>query len=128
MNRIRSVGAGFLLLLAFDTVAQICLKLAGNHAGPFEPTLTWVYAIASGVFVYGAIAGYLGAFFTWITLLKNAPIGPAFAASHLDVISVLILSAVLFQEPIRPAHIVGCLAIVAGIVCLAMNSSGDDKR
>lgn len=128
MNRIRSVGAGFLLLLAFDTVAQICLKLAGNHAGPFEPTLAWAYAIASGVFVYGAIAGYLGAFFTWITLLKSAPIGPAFAASHLDVISVLILSAILFEEPIRPAHIVGCLAIVAGIVCLAMSSSDADGR
>ena len=50
--------------------------------------------------IYGAFVGYIGAFFTWMSLLKHAPIGPAFAASHLEIISVLAISYWLFNEPI----------------------------
>ena len=68
---------------------------------------------------YGAFVGYAGAFFTWMTLLKYAPIGPAFAASHLEIISVTLLSVWLFDDSLTLIKIVGGLLILAGILFLA---------
>ena len=58
-----------------------------------------------------------------MTLLKRAPIGPAFAASHLEILSVLALSYWLFDERIGMPQIIGCLFIVAGIACLAVSET-----
>lgn len=115
---------GFAFLLAFDTLNFACFKLAGMHALPLEMNAAWLARVFTSLWTYGALAGYLGAFVTWMSLLKHAPIGPAFAASHLDVVSVMLVSWWLFAEPVTPTQMVGALVIVAGIVCLALAESG----
>ncbi|QWF17538.1 DMT family transporter [Lysobacter capsici] len=117
---------GFLLLMAFDTLAQISFKLAGSHAFPPQASLDWVLRLLAQPWLYGAVLGYIGAFFTWMSLLKHAPIGPAFAASHLEVVSVLLLSAWLFGERFGWIQVGGAVAIVAGIACLALSERDDD--
>jgi EamA-like transporter family. len=116
---------GFTLLLAFDSLNLVCFKLAGDHAFPVEMSAAWLVRVFSHPWIYGAVAGYIGAFVTWMSLLKHAPIGPAFAASHLEVVSVMVLSYWVFSEPVTPTQILGALVIVAGIVCLAF-AEGDD--
>ncbi|MDB5850412.1 MAG: EamA family transporter [Rhodoferax sp.] len=112
---------GFLVLMAFDTLAQLSFKVAGDHALPLEFSPAWLARVFGQPWIYGAFIGYVGAFFTWMTLLKHAPIGPAFAASHLEIVSVLVLSALLFGEHIGWQQMLGGLFILAGIVCLAFS-------
>lgn len=114
---------GFALLMGFDTLAQVSFKYAGTQALPVAASLAWVLRVFGQPWVYGAVIGYIGAFFTWMTLLKHAPIGPAFAASHLEVVSVMLLSIWLFDEPLTTPRVLGALAIVAGIVCLGLAES-----
>jgi drug/metabolite transporter (DMT)-like permease len=114
---------GFLLLMGFDTLAQISFKYAGTQALPVTASIEWVLRVFSQPWVYGAVIGYVGAFFTWMALLKHAPIGPAFAASHLEVVSVMLLSIWLFDEHLNTARVLGAIAIIAGIVCLGMAES-----
>ena len=114
---------GFALLMAFDTITQISFKLAGNHALPVEANLAWLLRLFGEPWVYGAVLGYLGAFFTWMSLLKHAPIGPAFAATHLEVVSVMLLSIWLFDEHLTVPRVLGAIAIIAGIVCLGLAES-----
>ncbi len=116
----RSYLPGFLFLMLFDTLAQVSFKLAGRSALPVVADLDWVGRLASNPWTYGAICGYLGAFYTWLTLLKRAPIGPAFAATHLQVVSVLIVSAWLFGEPFTAAKLTGAALIITGIACLGV--------
>lgn len=116
---------GFAALMGFDTLAQISFKYAGDQALPFSLSAAWLLRLVAQPWLYGAVVGYLGAFFTWMTLLRRAPIGPAFAASHLEVLSVLALSVPLFNEAIGWAQALGAAAIVAGILCLAMSEAGD---
>jgi drug/metabolite transporter (DMT)-like permease len=118
---------GFTLLLAFDTVNLICFKLAGMHALPADMSVAWLARVFSHPWVYGAIAGYIGAFLTWMSLLRHAPIGPAFAASHVEVVSAMALSWWLFAEPVTPMQVIGAVVIVAGIACLALAESASDK-
>lgn len=117
---------GFALLLAFDTLNLVCFKIAGTRALPVETSLAWLGRVFSHPWIYGAVLGYAGAFVTWMSLLRHAPIGPAFAASHLEVISVMLLSGFLFAEPVTPTQIAGAVAIVAGIACLAV-AEGDES-
>ncbi len=114
---------GFLLLMAFDTLSQISFKYAGDSALPVEASIGWLVRVFSQPWVYGAVVGYVGAFFTWMALLKHAPIGPAFAASHLEVVSVMLLSIWLFDEHLTLPRVLGAIAIVAGIVCLGLAES-----
>ena len=114
---------GFLLLMAFDTLSQISFKYAGDSALPVEASIGWLVRVFSQPWVYGAVVGYVGAFFTWMALLKHAPIGPAFAASHLEVVSVMLLSIWLFDEHLTLPRVLGAIAIVAGIACLGLAES-----
>lgn len=114
---------GFIALMAFDTLAQISFKFAGESALPLEMTPSWLARVFGQPWIYGALIGYAGAFVTWMTLLEHAPIGPAFAASHLEIVAVLLLSGWLFGERIGAGQIVGGAMIAAGIVCLAFSEA-----
>lgn len=116
---------GFLVLMVFDTLSQLCFKLAALHAAPFAADGPWLLRVAREPWVYGAIAGYLGAFVTYMSLLKHAPVGPAFAASHLNVVSVLLVSAWLLHERLSLPQSVGATLIVLGILVLARAEQGD---
>lgn len=117
------VVAGFVFLMCFDTMAQISFKFAGEQALPLEPNVEWLIRVFSRIYIYGALLGYVGAFVCWMSLLRRAPIGPAFAASHLEVVSVMVASWWLFGEPLTIVRLGGAAAIFAGILCLALAES-----
>lgn len=111
---------GFTVLLIFDTIAQCSFKLAAIHAEPLAMSIDWLVRVFSNPWIYISIAGYIFTFFTWMTLLKKAPVGPAFAASHFEVVTVMIASIWLFNEPITLFKLIGTILIVSGIVFLAI--------
>ncbi len=115
----------FLALLAFDTAGQMGFKLAATSAGMASLDRAWFIAVVSSPWVYLAVTAYLGAFFIWITLLQHAPIGPAFAASHAEIVSVLLFSVLLLHETLTAQQIAGSCLVLAGIGVLA---SGGDAR
>jgi drug/metabolite transporter (DMT)-like permease len=114
---------GFGVLVAFDTLTQISLKLASAQAGAFVMKPAWLLAVSLSPWLYAAVLGYLGAFVAWMTLLKHAPVGPAFAASHLGLIPVLVISVVYFGEKLTTMQILGALSIMVGIVFLSLSEA-----
>ena len=119
---------GFLVLLSFDTLAQIGFKLAAVAAAPPELEIAWLGRIATERWIYLAVAGYLGAFVTWMTLLRYAPIGPAFAATHLDIVTVLIVSVMWLGETLSRPQVVGAALILIGITILATTNVERPER
>ena len=115
--------AGFGLLMLFDTLTQVSFKLATARTGNFSLHGEWFHAAATTPWLYVAIAGYIGAFLTWIRLLERAPVGSAFAASHLDVVAVLLISVPLFHERLTGSQIAGAALIVLGILLLARSAT-----
>lgn len=68
----------------------------------------------------GLAAGlcYIGAFTTWMRLLKHVPVGVAFMASHLEIVGVLAVSFLWLGETISPTQALGALLILLGIAIL----------
>ena len=110
-----------MLLMLFDTLAQTCFKLTAVHAAPLEISTQWLQRVFSNLWVYGSFLGYSGAFFTWMILLKKLSIGSSFAASHLEVVTIMVVSYFLFNEPITMAKLAGAILILVGIICLAIS-------
>ena len=123
MPRARFYLIGFLVLLAFDTLSQLSFKYAAIHAAPLEFGLDWMLRVLDHPWIYGAVLGYLGAFFAYMTMLRHAPIGPAFAASHLEVVAVMALSVPLFGEHLSCQQLFGAVLIVSGVICLAFSET-----
>ena len=119
---------GFLVLLAFDTLAQIGFKLAAVAAAPPQLEVAWLGRIATERWIYLAILGYLGAFVTWMTLLRHAPIGPAFAATHLDIVTVLAVSVMWLGETLSPPQDVGAVLILTGLTVMAVTKGEEPER
>jgi len=122
MSRNR-LAFGFAALVLIDTWTQIAFKLASRQTGEFMLTTRWLSAAAVTPFIYGAIAGYIAAFLAWMTLLEHAPVGPAFAASHLEVVTVLMISVPLFGEHLSAGKLAGAACIVTGIIMLSFSES-----
>ena len=110
---------GFLLLVAIDTFVQIGFKLAGNNTLPVTLDLPWLERVAREPWVVGVLLGYGAAFLTYMTLIKHAPIGSAFAASHMEIVTVTLFSVLVFGDTLTLWQAVGCCAIVMGVVVLA---------
>ena len=119
----RFYAIGFTVLALIDTTIQVSFKLAGRRTGEFSPSIEWVRAAITEPWIYVAIAGYLVTLALWMTLLKRAPLGPAFVASHLQVVTVLAASVLLFHEVLRPREIAGAVCIIAGIAVLAFSDA-----
>jgi drug/metabolite transporter (DMT)-like permease len=117
---------GFLTLMLFDTASQIGFKLVGTDLQAPQLSIDWIVKVISDKWTYLSIAGYIGAFIVWMTMLKRVPVGPAFAGSHLHLVSVLIICYLYFHESFSTTQILGSILIMAGILLLGLTEK-DEK-
>jgi drug/metabolite transporter (DMT)-like permease len=119
-----SMLIGFLLLVVLDTFTQISFKLAGEDTLPMSFDLPWLSRVVREPWLVGVATGAAGAFATYMALIRHAPIGPAFAASHLDIVTVTLFSVLFLGSTLTPLQVVGCGCIVAGVLLLAFTETG----
>jgi drug/metabolite transporter (DMT)-like permease len=110
---------GLLGLLVLDTFTKVSLKYTTLVAEPLTFDLQWLVRVLTTPWVYCAILGYLGAFVTWMTILRRIPVGPAFAATNLELVGVMVISAPLFGEVLSGVQYFGAVLIIAGVLCIA---------
>jgi drug/metabolite transporter (DMT)-like permease len=119
---------GFIALVCFDTMGQLGFKLAAQVVGPVALEPSWLRALIESPYFYLTLIAYLGAFFVYMSMLQHAPIGPLFAASHLELVTVTIISFAFFGERFNLLQAVGCVLIVAGIVVLGRSETRGAQR
>lgn len=119
---------GFPILLFFDVVSQICFKYASMTA--IEPSLdpAWLISLLTKPWIYGALLGYIGSFIAWMSLLKEAPVGPSVAVSHMDLVLVTLISVLIFHEHLNGYKIVGGSLIILGVLFLAKGEAEIARR
>lgn len=110
----------FIFLLFFDTCGQISFKYTALHSAPPEISINWVKHIFTTGWLYVTIVSYAGAFIAWMILLKRAPIGPSFAVSHMQIVTVMLMSIWLFDDHLTINRIMGASLIICGIIVLAI--------
>ncbi len=122
MNRLY-LALGFALLLAFDTLGQIGFKMVAIHTEPVEAELAYLLRVLTQPWSLAVVVAYLGAFVTYMSLMKYAPIGPLFAASHLEIVVIAIFGVLFFHETLSLVQIIGCISIIVGIAVLSQDEA-----
>jgi multidrug transporter EmrE-like cation transporter len=123
----RTVLLGFLLLLTFDTASQVCIKFAGERIGVGQDPV-WLLRMVQEPLIYVVLLCYAGAFATYISLLKYAAVGPAYAAAHGHIVTVLLISILFLGERLSLLQALGGVAILAGLVILAVTETAAMDR
>ncbi|WP_342359520.1 DMT family transporter [Terrarubrum flagellatum] len=113
------LAIGFATLLLFETLAQIGFKLVAERTSPVAPDAAFLARLVSEPWTAILALAFAATFVTYMTLLRDAPVGPLFAASHLDIVTVALVSVPFFGERLSAIQLVGCVAICVGVVILA---------
>ena len=119
---------GFFALVVFDTMGQVGFKLTAEVSGVLELSLDWARLVLAQHAFYMIVAAYILAFFTYMTLMKEAPVGPLFAAAHLELVTVTVLSWLWFGERLSLVQLLGCACIIGGVVILGVTESQDNHQ
>lgn len=109
-------------------MGQLGFKFAADVVGPMALESSWLTGLVRNPYFYLTLFAYVGAFFVYMNMLEHAPIGPLFAASHMELVSVTIISVAFLGERFNPLQAVGCTLIVAGIVLLGFGETRAARR
>ena len=112
---------GFIAVTVVCTVAgQLVIKWQTGKAGPFpagtEERLRYLLDFMLNPWVIGSFAGALVAAFAWIAALSHLELSRAYPFVSASFALVLVLSAIIFAEPLTAAKIVGAVLIIVGLI------------
>ena len=120
---IRGAWVAWLMLLGFETLCQISLKMSGLDNPDFNFSLTAFARTLATPWTWIAIACYIGAFGVWMTILRKTTLSAAFTTSAIVFVAVMIASWLVFGEHIGPWQLLGCVIIVGGILALGKDDA-----
>jgi drug/metabolite transporter (DMT)-like permease len=109
----------WVLLIAFESGAQVSLKVGGDGLSAILFGVDWLLAAVNSVAVMVAVGCYIGSFLTWMLILRSSKLSLAFPLSSLVFVVVLMVSWLGLGESISPLHWLGVCVIIGGIVLLA---------
>ena len=118
---------GFLALVACDTLGQIGFKLTAVGVGAMQLSLDWLTGLLLTPSFFMIVLAYCGAFVLYMTLMKDVDVGPLFAASHLELVSVSVFANVWLDERLAPIQLAGCALVVAGVIMLGLSEHRASK-
>ncbi len=123
MTRATRTWIAWLLLLACETICQVSLKKAGLETGAFDFSRQAFLNALRTSWLWMAIGCYVGAFLSWITILRNSTLSAAFATSAIVFVAVMSSSWLFFGERIGVMQLLGSLIILVGIVMLGADEA-----
>lgn len=115
------------LLLIFDTFAQLAFKIAVTQLGEF-PTqnidVIWHYCLqlATNFYVIGGVLALVFALFTWLTLISKVDLSFAHPMTSLAYATIPLAATFFLHEPLHWPQMLGIVLIVMGVMVI----SGDD--
>jgi drug/metabolite transporter (DMT)-like permease len=114
----RNAIFAWLLLLGFETLAQVALKAGGQTLAEVPFGMMWLLTAATSPWVLAGIAGYIGGFAAWMVILDRVPLSLGFPLTAVVMLAVTAASHYLFGENLTLWRMLGILSIVAGVVVM----------
>lgn len=112
------------VLLCFETLCQVSLKLAGRATGAFDFSIAAFRLAFATPWLWVAIGCYIGAFLAWMTILRKSTLSAAFTTSAIVFVAVMLSSWLVFGEHIGWLRLAGSAVIVVGILMIGSDEGG----
>ncbi len=109
--------------MVFGVLGQVVLKLAAADLDPAGHSVarpvSMVLTVVSNPRILAGLLLYASGTFFWLLVLSRVDLASAYPYTAANFILVLLASAILLHEWIRPLRLVGALLIAIGIVLFA---------
>jgi drug/metabolite transporter (DMT)-like permease len=106
------------VLLACDTGSQLFFKLGADGLADLPMGAEWAVRAVTSPWVLAAVGCYLGAFLSWLLILRQSDLSRAFPLSAVAYVTVLLASAVFLGERVDLTRWVGGAVIMLGVMVL----------
>jgi drug/metabolite transporter (DMT)-like permease len=111
------------LLVVFETLAQVAMRLGGESLADVPPGLAWATAALTDPWLVLGIVGYIGSFLAWMVILDRLPLSLGFPLTSVVVLAVTAASIVVLGETLTLLHGAGIALIVVGIVMMGRDDT-----
>lgn len=98
-----------------NTLFQIFIKLAAEHAQGFGSINEWLARVMTAPWMLAAIATEIMCFILWMQVLSELDLSKAFPLSAISYVLVLASSWLLFGEEISALRLLGSALILGGV-------------
>ena len=120
------------LLLAFDTFAQLAFKIAVTQLGEFPTqnvSAIWHYCLqlAHNFYVIYGVLALILALFTWLTLISKVDLSFAHPMTSLAYATIPLAGTYFLNEPLHWPQMVGIALIVIGVIVIS-DDEPDHKK
>ena len=121
------------LLLVFDTFAQLAFKIAVMQLGEFPTqnvSAIWYYCLqlAYNFYVICGVLALILALFTWLTLISKVDLSFAHPMTSLAYATIPLAGTFFLHEPLHWPRMVGIALIVIGVIIISDDESDHKKR
>ena len=117
------------LLLIFDTFAQLAFKIAVTQLGEFPTkniSVIWYYCLqlATNRYVISGALALILALFTWLTLISKVDLSFAHPMTSLVYMTIPLAGTFFLHEPLHWPQMLGIVLIVIGVIVISDDESG----
>ena len=117
------------LLLIFDTFAQLAFKIAVTQLGEFPTqniSVIWYYCLqlATNLYVISGVLALILALFTWLTLISKVDLSFAHPMTSLAYMTIPLAGTFFLHEPLHWPQMLGIVLIVIGVMVISDDESG----
>lgn len=101
--------------ISFDTLGQISFKYAAVTKQDSEGLQYW-QALFRNYWVWIGISAYVAEFLLWLAFLTLVPLFQGVLMVSLNIITVMIVGRILFNEKLTNLRIIGMAFIMVGVI------------
>lgn len=124
---IQSIGM-ILLSVAFGAIGQLIFKAAMNslvQGGPLELSVDTLLRMATSPLLLLGLGVFGVSTLLWLLSLSRADLSFAYPFLSLTYFAVLLGGALLFNEAITPARVIGFVVVITGLLIVARSGKTD---
>lgn len=101
--------------IAFDTVGQVAFKYAAISKKESDGWQYW-RALFTNYWLWIGVAAYVVEFLLWLAFLTVVPLFQGVLMVSLNIITVMIVGRLLFDEKLTNLRLIGMFFILIGVI------------
>ncbi|AWM80031.1 hypothetical protein DKL61_06485 [Gammaproteobacteria bacterium ESL0073] len=106
--------------VCFDTLGQIAFKFAATAPNNRDGWHYW-FDLFRNYWLWIGIGSYLAEFFLWLAFLSLVELSQGILLGSINIIAVMVVGRLLFNEILTPYRIIGMTLITAGVIFVGLS-------
>lgn len=107
--------------VCFDTLGQIAFKYSATAPNNRDGWYYWV-DVFSNYWLWIGIFSYVAEFLLWLAFLTLVELSQGILLGSVNIIAVMIVGRILFNEKLTPYRIIGMIFITSGVILVGFSS------